>query len=273
MSIFSTAASKPPPEATVASNGYRSIHTRSIGPMPCSVMAAAWAGASRTPSRPPCTTGCSVLTLPSIISGKPVSSATSRTARPSFSMAARVPPVETSSTPSSASWRAAASRPVLSDREISARTGRTASGEGGKSGAAGMARLLARTLDRVTCGGLRAASVPLGGPRRAELPAHLGLGVGAGRAAGDQLQRAAGQAFLDVDRGFDRYVRGVGSEPPASTAGPAQQDGVAVAGQGGDDPRLEVEAQGVGGGQRPRQAARTRGRQRGWIQPLFGAQL
>ena len=58
-------------------------------PMPCSVIAAACSGASRTPSRPPCTTGCRVFTRPSIISGKPVSSATSFTGRPAAAMAAR----------------------------------------------------------------------------------------------------------------------------------------------------------------------------------------
>jgi hypothetical protein len=52
------------------------------GPMPWSAMACACSGASRTPSRPPCTTGCRVLTRPSIISGKPVRSATSLTGRP-----------------------------------------------------------------------------------------------------------------------------------------------------------------------------------------------
>ena len=51
-------------------------------PMPCSAMASAWSGASRTPSRPPCTIGCRVLTRPSIISGKPVRSETSFTGRP-----------------------------------------------------------------------------------------------------------------------------------------------------------------------------------------------
>ena len=102
-------------------------------------MASAWSAASRTPSRPPWTTGCRVLTRPSIISGKPVRSATSFTGRPKPAMAARVPPVETSSTPRPCRVRAASSSPVLSDREIRARFGATRSGAGGKSGAAGMA--------------------------------------------------------------------------------------------------------------------------------------
>ena len=47
--------------------------------MPCSCMAAACSGSSRTPSSAPWTAGCSVFTRPSMISGKPVSSDTSRT--------------------------------------------------------------------------------------------------------------------------------------------------------------------------------------------------
>ena len=43
-------------------------------------------------SSPPCTAGCSVLTRPSIISGKPVRSLTSSTFRPASLSALRVPP-------------------------------------------------------------------------------------------------------------------------------------------------------------------------------------
>ena len=50
--------------------------------MPCSAIACAWSASSRTASRPPWTLGCSVLTRPSIISGKPVRSETSRTVEP-----------------------------------------------------------------------------------------------------------------------------------------------------------------------------------------------
>ena len=49
------------------------------------------------PSRPPCTIGCRVLTRPSIISGKPVTSLTSRTGRPASRIALAVPPVDSSS--------------------------------------------------------------------------------------------------------------------------------------------------------------------------------
>lgn len=108
--------------------------------MPCSAIALACSAASRTPSRPPCTIGCRVFTRPSIISGKPVRSETSFTAVPAPSIAARVPPVETSSTPAAASAWAASIRPVLSETEISARLGTTRSGAGGKFGAAGTAQ-------------------------------------------------------------------------------------------------------------------------------------
>ena len=54
---------------------------------------------SRSASRPPCTTGCRVLTRPSIISGKPVTSATSRTSSPASRSALAVPPVDSNSTP------------------------------------------------------------------------------------------------------------------------------------------------------------------------------
>ena len=57
-----------------------------------------WRGPPRSP---PWTAGCSVFTRPSIISGKPVRSVTSRTGRPASASALRVPPVETSSTPRS----------------------------------------------------------------------------------------------------------------------------------------------------------------------------
>ena len=56
-------------------------------------------GVPRTASNPPCTRGCSVFTRPSIISGKPVNSETSATARPAAFSAAAVPPVETISMP------------------------------------------------------------------------------------------------------------------------------------------------------------------------------
>ncbi len=62
---------------------------------------------SRRASRPPWTRGCSVLTRPSIISGKPVRSSIGRTGTPASASALAVPPVETISTPNSVDERAA----------------------------------------------------------------------------------------------------------------------------------------------------------------------
>src|SRR3954451_24562784 len=72
-------------------------------------------------SRPPCTLGCRVLTVPSIISGKPVSSETSLTLSPAAAIAFAVPPVETSSTPWPTSARANSASPVLSETDNRAR--------------------------------------------------------------------------------------------------------------------------------------------------------
>ena len=72
-------------------------------------------------SSPPCTRGCSVFTRPSIISGNPVNSETSITAKPAALSAAAVPPVETISTPRSLRAVAKETSPVLSDTERSAR--------------------------------------------------------------------------------------------------------------------------------------------------------
>src|SRR5437762_3061909 len=65
--------------------------------------------------------GCSVFTLPSMISGKPVSSATSVTGNPASLSAFAVPPVETSVTSRCTRARANSISPVLSETEISAR--------------------------------------------------------------------------------------------------------------------------------------------------------
>src|SRR5947209_5899744 len=92
--------------------------------MPCAFIASACSLLSRIASRPPCTLGCSVLTRPSIISGKPVSSETSFTLRPAAAIALAVPPVETSSTPCAASALANSIRPVLSETERRARVTR-----------------------------------------------------------------------------------------------------------------------------------------------------
>src|SRR3954453_1323596 len=63
-----------------------------------------------------------------MISGKPVKAEIPRTGIPACSKAAAVPPVDTSSTSSSASPRAKSIRPVLSDTDSSARRMRTSPG-------------------------------------------------------------------------------------------------------------------------------------------------
>src|ERR1700722_12917235 len=75
----------------------------------------------RRPRRPPWIFGCRVLTRPSIISGKPVYSATSITVSAASRSSRAVPPVERISTPRAASARASSATPLLSDTEISAR--------------------------------------------------------------------------------------------------------------------------------------------------------
>src|SRR5262245_2470907 len=89
--------------------------------MPWSAAARSCSALPRIASSPPCTLGCSVLRRPSIISGKPVSSETSRTASPAALSAAAVPPVDTSSTPWPASAFANSTMPALSDTDRRAR--------------------------------------------------------------------------------------------------------------------------------------------------------
>ena len=50
-----------------------------------------------------------------------------------------------------------------------------------------------------------------------------------------------------MDAGFDGHVGAVGAEPPAPARGAAQQDRATVPRQRGLDPRLQMEADGVGG--------------------------
>src|SRR5580765_8680173 len=70
---------------------------------------------SRRARMPPWIAGCRVLTRPSIISGKPVTSETGITARPASLSARAVPPVETSSKPRAARPRPRSTMPVLSE--------------------------------------------------------------------------------------------------------------------------------------------------------------
>src|SRR5690606_38407558 len=92
-------------------------------------------------------------TRPSIISGKPVASDTSRTGRPASRIAFAVPPVDSRSTPRAASARARSTRPVLSDTDSRARvtfTGVSFTGEA--DGCAGMATRRCGGDDIVVCG-------------------------------------------------------------------------------------------------------------------------
>ena len=82
MSMFSMISSRSAPRVDGLLERVEVDHHQIDRPMPCSSIAAACSGLSRTPSRPPWTIGCSVFTRPSIISGKPVRSETSRTSRP-----------------------------------------------------------------------------------------------------------------------------------------------------------------------------------------------
>src|SRR5579871_3201141 len=75
----------------------------------------------RRPSRPPCTRGCSVLTRPSMISGKPVYADTSVTGRPERRSSSAVPPVDSSVMPRATSACASSTTPVLSETLMSAR--------------------------------------------------------------------------------------------------------------------------------------------------------
>src|SRR5688572_21146178 len=87
--------------------------------MPCCCMTAS--SVPRRPRMPPWIFGCRVLTRPSMISGKPVTSETSRAGMPASFSSLWVPPVDSSSTPSPLSARAKSTSPVLSETESRAR--------------------------------------------------------------------------------------------------------------------------------------------------------
>ena len=80
-------------------NGYRLTTTRSIGWIPCARIASRSSGRLRRARIPPNIAGWRVLTRPSIISGKPVTSETFTTGSPAVAIAFAVPPVEINSTP------------------------------------------------------------------------------------------------------------------------------------------------------------------------------
>src|SRR5215471_10395588 len=92
-----------------------------MGPMPCDSRARMWAGTSRRARMPPWTLGWSVLTRPSSISGKPVTSETSNTGTPESRRSLAVPPVDRICTPRRARPRAKSTTPALSCTLRSAR--------------------------------------------------------------------------------------------------------------------------------------------------------
>src|SRR5262245_3816395 len=89
--------------------------------MPCAASALMCAGRSRRASRAPWMRGCSVLTRPSSISGKPVTCDTSVTGNLASANSFAVPPVDSSVMPRWCRARANSTMPALSETEISAR--------------------------------------------------------------------------------------------------------------------------------------------------------
>src|SRR5882762_226067 len=123
MSMFSIISSRCTPGfPAVFSKAYRFTTIMSMGTMPCSSIELTCAGFSRRCRMPPWTMGWSVLTRPSSISGKPVSSEMSLTLMPASRSSFAVPPVETSSTSMAARCLANSTRPVLSVTERMARS-------------------------------------------------------------------------------------------------------------------------------------------------------
>src|SRR3954468_5000034 len=92
-----------------------------MGSMPWALISAWSLATSRRARRAPWIFGCSVLTRPASISFTPVTSATARTAIPSFARSSAVPPVERISIPSDARPRPSSTMPVLSETERRAR--------------------------------------------------------------------------------------------------------------------------------------------------------
>src|SRR5262245_57540819 len=195
-------------------------------------MAARWRASSRIATRPPCTFGCSVFTLPSIISGKPVSSETSRTARPASASALRVPPVETSSTFRAASARAKSTSPDLSETESRARaTGRRRS-------VMGTAKLAWRPGGSTNPRGFKPAS---GGINNRDSQRQFRLfGGSAGRRRGHVAALDEGPAHTLHLSGatIDHELRGAaGSLAPRQIHTLLEIDGILVAAEG---PHLAV---------------------------------
>ena len=93
----------------------------SMGSMPCALMVSMCSGTSRRARMPAMSLGCMVLTRPSSISGKPVTSSTSVTGMPESLSSLAVPPVEMICTPRSVRPLANDSRPLLLNTEMRAR--------------------------------------------------------------------------------------------------------------------------------------------------------
>src|SRR5262245_44296014 len=170
--------------------------------MPCAFCAATCSGRSRRASRPPWILGCRVFTRPSMISGNPVCSETSVTARPAWRSVWAEPPVDSSCTPRSARERASSIRPLLSETESRARRiGRSVAGIPGDSRAVGGARQLSL------------AAFLLQGPF------DLG-GVVLDRALHHQLLGAADRAGLaEIDAVRQRQFAALHAQAPAAAPG------------------------------------------------------
>src|SRR5665647_1387312 len=122
MSMFSiTTSSSTPRRPATSSKGYRLQTTMSMGSMSCAAMVLMCSGTSRRARMPAMSLGCMVLTRPSSISGKPVTSSTSVTGIPESLSSLAVPPVEMTWTPMSVSPFANDSKPLLLNTEIRAR--------------------------------------------------------------------------------------------------------------------------------------------------------
>ena len=121
MSMASTAWSQVCGPVTVFSKPYRLTHRTVMGSMPASSRFALCSWLERSARRPPWILGWSVFIRPSIISGNPVTSATSVTASPAARNAFAVPPVLRISKPSAISAEAKSATPDLSVTEMRAR--------------------------------------------------------------------------------------------------------------------------------------------------------
>ena len=101
-----------PSLAIVSRNGF--TQTISMNSIPFSLSACKWEGSSRRANSAPCTLGCKVLTRPSHISGKPVTSEIPIVCTPASSNRRWVPPVAIISQPCCCKPCTNSTNPVLS---------------------------------------------------------------------------------------------------------------------------------------------------------------